>query len=84
MKLALVIVLLAAGVARASSVRGTVLATRAHWAGDAIVTGLANRGNRAATSVRSIAPTPRNSVARFCAIRRSVLIGLTALGRVLS
>ena len=42
-----------------------------------IVTGLVNRGSRVATSTRSVAATPRNSVARFCAIRRSVLIGST-------
>jgi hypothetical protein len=38
MKLAVVIVLLATTVAHAESVRGTVVATRAHWSGDAIVT----------------------------------------------
>jgi len=38
MKLAAVIVVIAAGVAHAQSLRGTVVATRAHWSGDAIVT----------------------------------------------
>jgi len=38
MKLALVIAVLATGIAHANSVRGTVVATRAHWSGDTIVT----------------------------------------------
>jgi hypothetical protein len=39
------------------------------------VTGLSKRGSRVATSVRSVARTPRNSVARFCAIRESLMPG---------
>jgi hypothetical protein len=38
MKLAALIVVIAAGVSHAQSLRGTVAATRAHWSGDAIVT----------------------------------------------